>query len=281
MNTRTLGSELLRARKSKKLRQQDVADAVEVDRRRVSDWEKDDYHPGKGHRIKLANILDLSPRLLDKLYVPPAKPYGGIADLFEIKKPDYQPTGSESTSRKLLSLWREDKPQFNKSWDALNARPDRAEVRRFFLDVQSDAKGEDRAWMWLLEEEDHDPARLAPLRCGFRILPVVNPDTEAVVGDCPVPAIVRKGPMPGVIFIQNSVLTKKGVARPDAIVGVKINGHMHWCAGEFDGEGHDSRDDAFRPEQLRMPVARFNVHEVRQRNFAQLFWQRVHKALEI
>lgn len=260
-----------------------MAQAVESDRRRISDYENDVYHPDAIIRAKLAGLLQLSPRLLDKLYVPPAKPYGGIADLFEVKKPTYKPAGGEeqTTSRKLLSLWREDKQQFNKSWDRLNARPDRTEIRRFFIDVWGETKVETRGWMWLLEEEDHEPARLALQRCGYRILPVVDPDTEEVVGDCPVPAIVRKGEYPGVIFIQNSVLTKSGVARPDGIVGVKVNGQMRWAGAEFDGEGHDSRNDWFREEQLRMPVARFTHDDTRSKDFARLFWERVHGKLGI
>lgn len=281
VNTRTLGSELRRARKALRLRQKDVALAVEVDRRRVSDWEKDAYHPDAEHRPKLASKLKLSLAMLDKLYVPPAKPYGGIADLFQIKKPDYQPTGDYSTAKRLRALYWSDKQLFKETWDGLNAREDRSEVRRFFKDVQTDVGDEALAWMRITLPKQLEPARLAPLRCGFRDLPVVHHEHKYVVGDCPVPAIVRKGERPGVIFVQISVMTKIGIQRPDGIVGVKVNGEMRWCATEFDGPGHDTRRDHEREEILQMRVVRFTPEDIRLPNFAETYWINVEKALGI
>ncbi len=281
VNTRTLGTELQRARKAKRLRQEDVAQAVNVDRRRISDYENDDYHPDAELRGRLATVLEISARLLDKLYVPPAKPYGGIADLFEVKKPDYRPVGDYPTAKRLRALYWSDKKLFNETWEGLNAREDRSEVRRFFIDVQTDVGDEALAWMRVMLPKEQEPARLSPLRCGFRELPVVHHEHRYVVGDCPVPAIVRKGPRPGVIFIQNSVMTKIGIQRPDGIVGVKVNGEMLWCATEFDGPGHDTRRDAEREEILQMRVVRFTPEDIRLPNFAETYWINVEKALGI
>lgn len=279
MDTRTLGSELKRARAVKRLRQEDVAREVKADRRRVSDWEADLYHPDPTIRPDLSRVLGLSLRHINRLCVPPAAKFLGVADLFEPKKPEYLPTGEYPTAKRLLTFYRQDKATFNELWPELNARADRDEVRRFFNKVQTDAQNEARGWMRLLREPELEPARLAPQRCGFRILPVVHKDTYEVVGDCPVPCIVRREPQPGVIFPQCTVMTADGPRRPDAIVGVRVSKHMLWCCTEFDGNGHNSNGDFMRPTLLKMPVVRYTEAEVRSRSFARIYWQKVHEAL--
>lgn len=278
MDDRTLGSELQRARTAMRLRQEDVAAAFNASRRRVSDYERDILQPPLEQLRDLARVLGLSHRLLERLWVPP-EPLGEVAELFRLRKPRYQPKGDQPIWRRMRALYRKDKALYNTLWGMLGQREDWPSVRRFYVDVQADCGNEVLGLYKQMLGPNMGPARLAPLAMGFRTLPVIHYKTGEVVGDCRVPAMLRKGPEPAVIFPQTTVQTAWGPARPDALVGVRTKGGMLYCAAEYDGEKHDPTKDAFRPEQLRMAVVRFTAAEIWAHGFVTLFWNRVYRAL--
>lgn len=280
MQTRTLGSELQWARKHKKLRQEDVALELKCDRHLVSDWERDVAQPDAAQRRALARFLGLSIALLNSLYIPPLPPLGRTPYAFCTHKPRYVPVGDKAPWKRILALFQTTRALYYTLWKLLNARPDRLFIRRFFTKVQLDSKHEGLAWMKLLAAGlvTH---WLAPLKCGYRDLPIIDPESYQVVGDCRVPALVREGSYPAVIFIQNTLLTRNGgPLRPDGLVGVKVNGVMRWCAAEYDGEGYVGSENG-RESHLKMPVVRFSVKEIWDADFPGLFWRRIHAALGV
>lgn len=280
MDTRTLGSELQRARKSKNLRQVDVAHELHCDRHLISDWERGWTQPDRAARRELARYLGISCSLLDSLYIPPLPALGRTPDAFCSHKPRYLPVGDKPPWQRLLALFRTSREVYDGLYQALMQREDSECVRRFLIKTQSDAKHESKGWMELLNF-DMSPSWLAPQRCGYRDLPVIDPASYQVVGDCRVPCLVRGGQYPAVIFIQNTLLTRSGgPLRPDGLVGVKFNGTMRWCAGEFDGEGYVGYDNG-RESHLRMPVVRYSVKELWTPGFPELYWRRIHAALGI
>lgn len=280
VNTRTLGSELQRARKNKKLRQEDVAREVKCERQRVSDWERDIGQPDSKQQGVLARFLALGRGWLASLCVPDLPPLGRTPDVYCSHKPRYLPVGDRPPWMRMLSLFRTSRKIYDEVWRALNKRVDRAWVRRFFIKLQQDSKHESLGWM-RLAAAGLSPFWLAPMRCGFRAHPVIDPESGNVVGDCRVPCLLREGDYPAVIFIQNTLLTRTGgPLRPDGLVGIRCNGEMRWCVTEFDGEGYDGCDNG-RVIHLKMPVIRFSVAEIWEAGFAALYWRRVHKALGI
>jgi len=280
METKTLGSELQRARKAKKLRQEDVALELKCDRHLISDWERDEAQPDAAQRRKLALFLGLKLALLNSLYIPPLPPLGRTPYAFCTHKPRYLPVGDKPPWKRILALFHTARMVFETIWKVLNEREDRGFIRRFFTKVQLDSKHEGLGWMSLLLA-GLTTNWLSPQQCGYRDLPVIDPETFQVVGDCRVPCLVRDGPYPAVIFIQNTLLTRNaGPLRPDGLVGVKVNGVMRWCAAEYDGEGYVGIENG-RESHLRMPVVRFSIKEIWDPGFPVLFWRRIHAALGV
>lgn len=261
----------------KRLRQSDVAAAVGVKTRRISDYENDLAQPDASLLPHFARVLGLSLRLLQKLLVP-NDPVGDFAELFRVRKPLYLPKGDQPTWRRMRALWRRDPGLFNPLWGMLGRRVDWANVRKFLVDVQADCADEVLVLFRLLLGLDTTPARLAPQTYGFRTLPIIHHKSGELVGDCRVPALVRRGRHPAVLFPQPTMLTSTGPARPDALVGVRTKGGMVWCAAEYDGARHDVSRDATRSADLKMPVVRFTAAEVRSAGFSTLFWERIHRA---
>jgi len=160
----------------------------------------------------------LSPRLLHKLWVPP-EPLGDVAELFKLRKPRYQPKGDQPIWRRMRGLWRRDRNLYCTLWGKLGQREDWPRVRRFYVDVQADCGNEVLVLFQQTLGRDTSTSRLAPLAMGFRTLPVIHYRTGEAVGDCRVPALVCKSSHLSVIFPQNTVLTCRGPARPDADEG--------------------------------------------------------------
>lgn len=280
MAIKTLGSELQRARKVKKLRQEDVAQELKCDRHQVSDWERGITQPDAGQRKTLAAFLGLSRQLLDSLYIPPLPKVMGTHELFVSSKIRFLPTGDKPPWKRMLALFKASLQIYHSIWRALNKREDRDGIRRHVTKAQVDSKHESLGWMRLILH-GLTCAWLSPLRCGFRALPIIDPDSYMVVGDCRFPCLLREGPHPAVIFIQNTLLTRNGgPLRPDGLVGVKFNGAVHWCVSEFDGEGYEKAEHE-RAAHFGMPVVRFSVKEIWNAGFAELYWKRIHAALGI
>ena len=276
----TLGTELQRARKAKRLRQEDVARKLKCDRRLVSDWERDLAQPDAAQRRILAEYLGVRRSLLDSLFIQPLPAVGRMHDVFCSHKIRFLPVGDKPPWKRFLALFKTARQIYETVWKALNQREDRDGIRLHFTKAQSDSKHESLAWM-LLTLLDLFCAWLSPMRCGFRDLPIIDPDTYKVVGDCRFPTLVREGRYPAVIFVQPTLLTRNGgPLRPDGLVGVKFNGSMRWCASEFDGEGYENYDNG-RSVHLGMPVVRFSVKEIWAPGFAKLYWKRIHAALGI
>ena len=280
VDTRTLGSELKRARKAKKLRQEDVARELKCDRQRVSDWENDVGQPDPRQQRILSPLLGLGRGWLSSLCLPDLPPLGRTPDVYCSHKPRYLPVGDKPPWKRILALFHACRKLYDEVWKALNRRADRGWLRLFFIKAQQDSKNEALGWMRLVLG-GLVASWQAPMRCGFRLLPVIDPDSYQVVGDCRVPCLLREGDYPAVIFIQNTLLTRSGgPLRPDGLVGVRFNGEMHWCVTEFDGEGYDARENG-RAVHFNMPVIRYSVQEIWDPGFADLYWRRVHKALGI
>ncbi len=278
MAIKTLGSELQRARKAKKLRQDDVARELKCDRHQVSDWERGRTQPDAAERKTLANFLGVSRSLLDSLYIPPLPRVGRTPEIFCSHKVRFLPTGDKPPWKRMLALFKTSLQIYQSIWHALNKREDRDCIRRHVTKAQLDSKHEGLGWMRLILH-GLVCGWLSPLRCGFRDLPIIDPDSYMVVGDCRFPCLLREGEYPAVIFIQNTLLTRNGgPLRPDGLVGVKFNGAMHWCVSEFDGEGYEGAENE-RAVHFGMPVVRFSVKEIWDPGFAELYWKRIHAAL--
>ncbi len=280
MQTRTLGSELQRARKAKRLRQDDVAQKLKCDRRRISALERDRAQPDESERRELASCLGISRALLDSLCLPELPPLGKTPEAYWTRKPRYLPVGDRPPWKRLLALFQACRRIYETLWKQLNMREDRGWLRRFFIKAQQDSKHESLGWMRLVVD-GLTTNWLSPQWCGYRNLPIIDPVTYQIVGDCRVPCLLREGPYPAVIFVQPTIHTRTGgPLRPDGLVGVRVNGGMLWCATEFDGEGYEKSENT-KAAHLRMPVVRFSVEEIWKDDFAELYWRRVHAAVGI
>ena len=275
MQTCTLGYLLRKARKTLKLLQRHVAAACGMTQRRLSDLERNVQQPFDHELPLLARKLKLDPDFLKELRLPAYRPTADLLDQFCGDRPEFRHPRDRDSSVRLAALRKEHYHEYYSVVPDLQARADRDQTRRFLCDVMSDSQFEMLAWMRILKE-GMKAARLAPQRANFRALPVIDPATRRVVGDCPVPCLC--GEVRGhqvLIFPQQSLLTPVGVRRPDALVGVRTRHGAAWGAAEVDGAFKNLPEQDNRSQDLGMPVVRFTQKEVIAQEFAEHFWDRV------
>jgi len=279
MDIQTLGDAIQRARKILQLTQRELARLCEVCRSLISAWECDARPIEDAAWKKLHVVLKLPRFLRDKLALDVVTGGDG-ASLLCPRRLFYTPPRDRKTAVRLLAFRRRDRAYFNALWTGLKARLDWLRIRRFLLTAWADGRYEVEAWMrffafGLVAEWN------SPLRCGYRILPYVDPRDRKSVGDCRMPSLVWKDPQrPTVIFPQATLLAGNEVPRPDGLVGMRAHGKTRWCGFEIERAGLPNEQQMReRAEQLRMPVLYFTAADVRREDFPATLLQRVYDTL--
>lgn len=278
MEIQTLGDAIRRARNILQLTQRELARLCETTRDLISKWECDARPIEDSAWRRLARALKLPFSLLHKLAVDITMG-GEIASLLNPRRYAYSPPRDRKTAIRLLAFRRVDKSFFAELWQFLKNRDDWLRVRRFLLTAWADGRYEVEAWMRLLHY-GLTAEWASPLRCGYRILPFVDPRDRRYVGDCRMPALVAYGERPTVIFPQATLLAGNEVPRPDALVGMRAHGRTRWCGYEIERKGLPSElDRRERSEQLRMPILYFTADDVRRPDFPETLLRRVYETL--
>ncbi len=279
MEIQTLGDAIRRARQIFQITQRELAQLCGVQTGYVSRWENDTRPIDDKTWTTLAGTLRLPRSLRTKLALDLTMGGEGAALLCP-RRLYYVPPRDRKTSIRLLAFRRVNKRRFDELWAELKGREDWPRTRRFLLTAWADGRFEVEIWMLLLLSGLVAEWQ-SPQRCGYRILPYVDPRDRRVVGDCRMPALVRYHPKrAAVIFPQATLLAGNEVPRPDGLIGMRAHGRTRWCGYEHERTGVPNDEVALeRSKLLQMPIIYLTQEDLLRPDFAADLWARVYKTL--
>lgn len=263
-----IGHKIKRYRKRRDWTQVALAKAVGLDHRRISEWERGREWPQAFDLSKVADAFGIAIATLIK-----GTDWGsesrvsGFSRVFS--SPRWKPSKSRvGESAQRFYRARLDFPELTRRLDqAIDESPHKESARlgETLLPLLSSREAllclhlfAARGWV----------ESLAPQLCGYISKPVIDPESKAVVGAIPLPALgVYLGAVPHLLFPNISIACGPSYFTLDFLVGVKKNRGVEWKNLEVDGEGHDSTGDRERARALGLPQCRVNVEQLQRHDF--------------
>lgn len=175
--------------------------------------------------------------------------------LFGSRRPELRARRDRPTWVRLLHASRHHRSLYLPLAQGIKQRPDYPAIQRYLREAVADSRYEVLLWMQCLNRQ-FGPARVSPLRCNFRAVPVFD---EQATGDLLWPALVCRQPFPVILLPQLTVVARGEFCRLDLAIGARLGRRRLWVNGEVDGEGHDPTGNERR---LGLPTLRLTPEDV-------------------
>lgn len=260
----------LRSKRSLRgLSQSQLGALVGVTRELIKRFEGGKSRPGRALVVRLAAALGLvSEDLLKGTDWRPPERAGRLPGGRFRQRCDWRPQQHCQTAsciKTALDLHRE---LVTRCLAEIRKRTDHELVRRFLREV-SCASYLEAIFLLVLLAAGARPAWVAPLRAGFRHLPVLLRKKQA--GDCRHPALeLEHEGMRLLVIFQVTLQTATGPIRVDGLVSVALRRRQpRWLVCEVDGPLHVKEKDAERQGrhellEVRLPYTAFGKQDVLQ-----------------
>jgi transcriptional regulator with XRE-family HTH domain len=245
-----------------------LADLVGVDRRRLSELELGKRPLDRRAMARLADLLGIP-----KLSVPSACSNGKgsrqaealYLRLARVSRPQYDPPRDREQDVRRVAAWREEPALMEWLNERYRERPDATRVEEFLNSISSASWLE---YLYPARELVHPqavPLRIAPNEIGYCHYALVDPETFAAVGDRLWPALgIRRHGRLLIQFFNATVRTPKRTWTVDILQYSRRRGQSaRWTVIEIDGDGHRSRWDLLKEEQIGLPTLRLSSQQVR------------------
>jgi len=256
------------SRKKLKLSQLEVSKLTGIHHSTLSRIETGERVPSSEQQPLLAKYLQMEPKELT------AACADGVSNLFQSRRRKFSLPARKRVSRdrdSVMRYWRA-RTRYKFLLDGLNRRlskrEDRDEIRVYLREACFDSDLEYLAHLQLLSR-GAVPGWASPQRSGFRAKPIVDPKSRECTGSDLYPALATSDSL---LFPQVALLIDgRRVRRPD-LLWLKRSGSLEVQVVEFDGAGHDHRQDEERDKELSLPVVRFCEEDVVSGSFLSEIW---------
>ena len=245
-----------------------LARRIGVDPRRLSAFELGQRPLGATSLRRLAEVLCL-PELAcaagsarGRAHREEEAPFLRLA---RVSRPHYDPPRDRDQEFRRQAAWREEPELMEALEHAHRLRADFARVQAFLASIASESWLEYLVPASALALPDATPLRIAPDEIGYSHYALVDPRTCQAVGDRLWPALgLRRGGLTAIQFFNAPIRTPKR----SWIVDILQYSHLprrraRWTVVEIDGEGHRSRWDRQKEEQIGLATLRLAGDEVR------------------
>lgn len=247
----------------------DLACVIGVDRRRLSAFELG-RRPLCGTALRrLSEVLAL-PELASAAASARARgrreAEAGFLRAARVSRPRYDPPRDRDQSFRRQAAWKEE-PDLMEALDlAHRSRPDYEQVQAFLASIASESWVEYLYPARELALPDTRPVRIAPNEIGYSHYALVDPLTCQAVGDRLWPALgLRRGKHTIVQFFNASIRTPRRTWTVDILqYSHQSRRAARWTVVEIDGDGHRSRWDREKEEQVGLATLRLSGEEIRQ-----------------
>jgi len=169
------------------------------------------------------------------------------------------PLGAPLTSSELIRQWRSrpfELPCYPTNlWDRALAGREETLPAWFRSSTPCHSKFEADCWLDL-GLYGAKAALASPLALGYRDHHLVDDMNLGLAERLRPCLILERGAVSAVIFPQPRLQTARGIFQLDGLILIRHGKKILWVNVEFDGKGHDPRRDAFRTEQIGLPVIR-------------------------
>lgn len=245
-----------------------LARLLGVDCRRLSAFELGQRPLGGQALTKLAEILSL-PELATA--AASARTRGRreaeaeFLQVARISRPCYDPPRDRKQEVRCRAAWTEEPELMGELERAYRRRPDYDRVQAFLASIASESWFEYLYPARELARPDATPLRIAPNEIGYSHYALADPHTFQAVGDRLWPALgLRRGGLTVVQFFNAFVRTPKRGWIVDVLqYSRQLRSPARWTVVEIDGDGHRSRWDREKEEQVALPMLRLTGEEVR------------------
>lgn len=181
-----------------------------------------------------------------------------------VSRPCYDPPRDRDQEVRRRAAWHEAPDLMESLEEAHRKRPDFERVRQFLSSISSLSWLEYLLPAWELADPEAVPLRLAPNEVGYCHYALLDPVTFHAVGDRLWPALgLRRGDLTLIQFFNASIRTPKRLWTVDVLQYTRrLRRPALWSVVEVDGEGHRTRWDREKEEQIALRTLRLTVEEV-------------------